>query len=92
VDVPRVSVGLRKVTLIPKETRSQVRPRWYQKEAKWAFVQKLSLNKMNQFVAHLHQLLSIDELIGGRYGNKNYILLTFMLPTDVEGGIRYRIS
>ena len=35
VDVPRVSVGLRKVTLNPKETRTQVRPRWYQKEAKW---------------------------------------------------------
>ena len=35
MDVPRVSVGLRKVALNPKETRTQVRPRWYQKEAKW---------------------------------------------------------
>ena len=32
----------------------------------WTFVQKLRLNPMNQFVAHLHHLLIDNELNGGR--------------------------
>ena len=46
------------------------------------FVQKLSWNLINQFVAHFHHLQNYDELNGGQYGNKGWISINFFVAYD----------